>query len=247
VQAMEAVLPRPPAFPPRRLSYRQNRPLRPKPVTYDTIDRDWILNAVPTLPVQDGNLRGLLACDFRLRVQMRWVLSRSCPTPAKASEVARKFVEYLGCANASAGELRVQSSVALDVDYLDQSGFDRPVTLAEECSRELGRLISYLESPTDRGTPTPAPGLSRKGPRSGTGSYMRRQLPAQVLTRVRQLETERGLPGTAAVRGSRARGWSGVSLSQLDLRIFRMKPSMDHPEDCVTLVKPLKGRLREGV
>lgn len=59
------------------------------------------------------------------------------------------FIEYLGRAKASAGEFRAQSYVALDVGYLDQSQFKQLVDLAEKCSRQLSRFISYLESQTN--------------------------------------------------------------------------------------------------
>ncbi|MBI3942877.1 MAG: four helix bundle protein [Chloroflexi bacterium] len=56
------------------------------------------------------------------------------------------FVDYLGRAKASAGELRAQSYIALDVGYLDESQFADLFPRIEKCSRQLNRFIAYLES-----------------------------------------------------------------------------------------------------
>ena len=56
------------------------------------------------------------------------------------------FVEYLGRAKASAGELRAQLYVALDVGYLDQSQYEQTYELVDKCSRQLSKFMTYLVS-----------------------------------------------------------------------------------------------------
>jgi four helix bundle protein len=60
------------------------------------------------------------------------------------------FVDYLGRAKASAGEVRAQLYVALDAGYLEQSQFDELYDLADKTSRQLSRFMSYLASHPDR-------------------------------------------------------------------------------------------------
>jgi four helix bundle protein len=54
------------------------------------------------------------------------------------------FVELLGRAKGSAGELRSQAYVARDAGYITQSQFEQLFELAEKCSRQISRFMSYL-------------------------------------------------------------------------------------------------------
>ena len=54
------------------------------------------------------------------------------------------FVEFLGRAKASAGELRAQTYVALDVGYLTDSESERLLDEIDKCSRQIGRLMAYV-------------------------------------------------------------------------------------------------------
>lgn len=56
------------------------------------------------------------------------------------------FIDFLGRAKGSAGEVRAQLYIALDRGYINQQQFEHACTLAELISRRLYRLISYLES-----------------------------------------------------------------------------------------------------
>ncbi len=56
------------------------------------------------------------------------------------------FIEYLGRAKASAGELRAQTYVALDAGYLNQEEFNEIFDTADKCSRQLSKFMSYLSS-----------------------------------------------------------------------------------------------------
>jgi four helix bundle protein len=70
------------------------------------------------------------------------------------SRTKRMFIEYLGRAKASAGEVRAQSYIALDVGYLNQSQFHEVFDLADKCSRQISRFITYLESEKAQGVRT---------------------------------------------------------------------------------------------
>jgi hypothetical protein len=52
----------------------------------------------------------------------------------------------LGRAKGSAGELRAQLYIALDRKYLSQDQFDTTFRLVETCSKQLARLMQYLET-----------------------------------------------------------------------------------------------------
>ncbi len=56
------------------------------------------------------------------------------------------FVDYLGRAKASSGELRAQLYLASDRGYILEEDFQRAKTLAETCSRQITQLVRYLES-----------------------------------------------------------------------------------------------------
>jgi four helix bundle protein len=55
------------------------------------------------------------------------------------------FVDHLGRARGSAGEVRSQLYVALDQDYLSETEFKTTYDLVETTSRRLFRLIQYLK------------------------------------------------------------------------------------------------------
>ena len=78
----------------------------------------------------------LTMTDLAIRVE-NCILSRA--------EGLSKFY-HIGRAKASAGELRAQLYVALDAGYLNQPQFAALFDLAEKCSRQLSRFITYLES-----------------------------------------------------------------------------------------------------
>lgn len=57
----------------------------------------------------------------------------------------REFRQFLFVAKSSCAEVRSQLYVAFDVGYLDDATFSRLFEAAEEVSRILGGLCSYLE------------------------------------------------------------------------------------------------------
>ena len=66
------------------------------------------------------------------------------------SRTTKLFVNYLGQAKASAGEVRSQLVVALDQGYLDQDTFDDLDRLSNDLGRQIRRFSQYLESSRSR-------------------------------------------------------------------------------------------------
>jgi four helix bundle protein len=91
---------------------------------------------------------GAFARDFGLRDQVRRAAVSILSNIAEGFESRTQalFIDYLGRAKGSAGELRAQAYVALDAGYLDQAQFARLFDLADKSSRQISRFISYLES-----------------------------------------------------------------------------------------------------
>ena len=56
------------------------------------------------------------------------------------------FIEFLGRAKGSAGELRSQAYVALDASYINQSQFTELFNLSEKCSRQITNFMTYLKA-----------------------------------------------------------------------------------------------------
>lgn len=62
------------------------------------------------------------------------------------SQTQALFITYLGRAKASAGEVRCQLYIALDLGYITEDEFKSTSLLAEECSRQLFGFIKYLKT-----------------------------------------------------------------------------------------------------
>jgi four helix bundle protein len=56
------------------------------------------------------------------------------------------FIEFLGRAKASAGEVRSQLYTALDANYLSKEEFNEIRDLAKKASSQISRLMTYLRS-----------------------------------------------------------------------------------------------------
>ena len=54
------------------------------------------------------------------------------------------FIDYLGRAKASAGELRAQTYISMDIGYLNQIEFSQVYELCDKCSRQIARFMQYL-------------------------------------------------------------------------------------------------------
>ena len=86
--------------------------------------------------------------DFVLRDQIRRAAVSVMSNIAEGfeSKTQRMFVEYLGRAKASAGELRAQLYLARDRNYLQEDQFEEATIEAQTCSRQIVSLSRYLES-----------------------------------------------------------------------------------------------------
>jgi four helix bundle protein len=90
---------------------------------------------------------GAFARDFGLRDQIRRAAVSVLSNIAEGFESRTKalFIEFLGRAKGSAGEVRAQAYVALDCGHITQAHFEDLTDLAEKCSRQISRFISYLQ------------------------------------------------------------------------------------------------------
>ena len=86
--------------------------------------------------------------DFGLRDQIRRAVISVMSNIAEGFESRTdvQFINYLGMARASAGEVRAQLYIALDQGYLKEDKFKETYALAEKCARQIARFISYLEA-----------------------------------------------------------------------------------------------------
>ena len=86
--------------------------------------------------------------DFGLRdqIQRASVSIMSNIAEGFESRTQSVFVDYLGHARGSAGEVRAQLYVAHDQDYLSETEFDETYDRADKVSRQLFKLIRYLKA-----------------------------------------------------------------------------------------------------
>ncbi len=90
---------------------------------------------------------GKFARDFSLRDQMRRASVSIMSNIAEGFESRTQllFRDFLGRAKASAGELRAQVYIAKDIEYLIPDDFSQLFELCDKCSRQISRLMQYLE------------------------------------------------------------------------------------------------------
>ena len=86
--------------------------------------------------------------DFGLRNQIQRAAVSVMSNIAEGFESRTQsvFIDLLGRARGSAGEVRAQLYIALDQGYITQAQFDETYDLADKASRQIYRLIKYLES-----------------------------------------------------------------------------------------------------
>jgi len=102
-----------------------------------------LTNLVYTLTNRAGFNR-----DFGLRDQIRRAVVSVMSNIAEGFESRTdvQFINFLGTARASAGEVRAQLYIAHDQGYLKDEEFNETYVLAEKCARQVARFISYLEA-----------------------------------------------------------------------------------------------------
>ena len=91
---------------------------------------------------------GNFSRDFGLRDQMRRAAVSIMSNIAEEfeSQTQVMFIQFLGRAKGSAGEVRAQLYIAKDQDYISSEDFGSAFAPAETCSKQLARFIHYLES-----------------------------------------------------------------------------------------------------
>lgn len=91
---------------------------------------------------------GRFAKDFGLKDQIRRASVSVMSNIAEGfeSRTDTQFVNFLGHAKASSGEVRAQLYISLDLQYISQEQFEEAYELADKTSRQLSRFINYLES-----------------------------------------------------------------------------------------------------
>ena len=86
--------------------------------------------------------------DFGLKDQVRRAAVSILSNIAEGfeSQSQKMFVDYLGRAKASAGELRAQLYLCIDLKYTSQEEYSETNELALTCSKQLARFIQYLRT-----------------------------------------------------------------------------------------------------
>jgi four helix bundle protein len=92
---------------------------------------------------------GHFSRDFGLRDQLRRASISILSNIAEGFERAgnKEFSHFLYMAKGSAGELRAQLYVALDLNYFSTEDFRNLSTSSETIARQLSAFIKYLQRP----------------------------------------------------------------------------------------------------
>jgi|ERR1700682_2671578 len=101
-----------------------------------------------TRVVYEISANGVFARDFGLRDQMRRAAVSIMSNIAEGfeSRTGGLFIEFLGRAKGSSGELRAQTYVAHDAGYLTGKQLEVLKDQCEKCSSQISRLLTYLKS-----------------------------------------------------------------------------------------------------
>lgn len=94
------------------------------------------------------------ARDFALRDQMRRAAVSVMSNIAEGfeSRTPALFIEFLGRAKGSAGELRAQAYVAHDAGYLRTEQFSNLQDQCAKCSGQISKFLSYLRANREKGS-----------------------------------------------------------------------------------------------
>ena len=108
----------------------------------------WKIARELTRKIYELTGQGRFSRDYGLRDQIRRasVSVMSNISEGFESQTQSLFITYLGRAKASAGEVRSQLHVALDLDYISREQYHAAIQIAEECSRQLFGFIKYLKT-----------------------------------------------------------------------------------------------------
>ena len=98
--------------------------------------------------VYDLTKTGPFAKDYGLRDQIQRAAVSVMSNIAEGFESRTQavFIDLLGRAKGSAGEVRSQLYIALDRQYITEEQFRAAVDVATNASRKIAGLVAYLES-----------------------------------------------------------------------------------------------------
>jgi four helix bundle protein len=107
----------------------------------------WQTSRELTRKIYELTQNEMFAKDLGLSSQMRRATVSIMSNTAEGFENRTNtlFMDFLGRAKASAGELRAQTYVAMDIGYVNQTDFSHIIQLCEKCSKQISRFIQYLE------------------------------------------------------------------------------------------------------
>ncbi len=102
-----------------------------------------LTNMIYKLSEQD-----LFAKDYGLKDQIRRASVSIMSNIAEGfeSRTDSQFINFLGHAKGSAGEVRSQLYVALDLKYISDEEFSAAYEFADKSSRQISRFMNYLET-----------------------------------------------------------------------------------------------------
>lgn len=114
---------------------------------FEEID-GWKLSRELTNKVYALTRQEVFSRDFGLRDQIRRAAVSVMSNIAEGfeSRTDSQFLNFLGMARASAGEVRSQLYIALDQKYISDEQFRSAFSLAEQCAQKIAGFISYLEN-----------------------------------------------------------------------------------------------------
>ncbi len=92
--------------------------------------------------------QGVFVKDYGLKDQIRRASVSVMSNIAEGfeSRTDTQFINFLGHAKGSAGEVRSQLYVALDLKYISQEQFAEAYEFADKSSRQISRFMDYLET-----------------------------------------------------------------------------------------------------
>ena len=108
----------------------------------------WKLARELVLLVYEISAKPKFERDFGLKNQIRRASISLMSNIAEGfeHETQALFISYLGRSKASAGEIRSQLYIALDLNYISHAQFQEAIQLTKNCSQQLYGLIKYLRT-----------------------------------------------------------------------------------------------------
>src|SRR5574341_596526 len=108
----------------------------------------WKMSRQLTTLIYKLSEQGVFVKDFGLKDQIRRASVSIMSNIAEGfeSRTDTQFINFLGHAKGSSGEVRSQLYVALDLKYITQEQFAEAYEFADNSSRQISRFIGYLET-----------------------------------------------------------------------------------------------------